>query len=719
MMRYMHEKSANCLEDIDMENKVMYNKYKKIFMYEPRGRMMTLESIFAHVKKEYCVKLLPEAHKSIDLINGKPFYVSPVFTEHNNDSGARIVLFSAPGATGKSALARYISYQYSSVYWNLADIHLGEKSFVGALVTALGSTEYSSYINALLQSQTLLVVDAFDESEVNSGENMVRSLISDMDNVLKECQKPYAAFFSRTETAQNIGEFLKRNNIPYVHYEIGLFSESQAKSFVKEYIIAKKGSCTGVQEDAITKFFGKIKNVMSDSNDYENFIGYAPVLQSIAITIMSSENTMTLLNNISNMRSVSIIREIMEYLISRENEKFVSNFITGVETSFEKIVETLSPYSSMEQFVRTLLFILDFPINYDDYLVEGMPDQLVASYEEKIKMFLPQHTFIMNTMHDSKKNYVGPAFRDYVIAHVILGDDYFDYANEYIRSNVSESHFPSQLFWDFYESNCDGKAKLIHLPYLYESYKSRNKICERSTLNITVHDGEGVAQFETFDVSKGEKIDSQTFELTGLDARVSFNKLNGVTIDGDVDVELHSVGPFVINDSSVDCHSLKIEAGQLEINSSEAFISYLISEESVEATKVPKINLDIKGSLYVSFPNMYSYHTLAPYKFDGTVSSQDGFESFAYNIKRIFSYFRQHKKDTLGKDYEKIDNHVLQNEGRQKTFDYLLGKSVIYREDHLYKVNKEKMKECGISWIIDSESAKKLYADFIEWGKTQ
>ena len=709
-----------CSMEVDMDNKIMYNKYCKIFMYKQRGLSMTIESIFTHIKKdEYNINLLSEAHKSISLIEKKPFYVSPTFKEYNNDSSARIVLFSAPGATGKSALARYIAHQYSSLYWNLADIHLGETSFFGALVTALGATAYSSYINALLESKTLLVVDAFDESEVNSGENMVRSLITDMDKVLKDCKKPYAAFFSRTETAQNIGEFLKSNGIPYIHYEIGLFSEHQAKNFVREYIISEKESCSAVQETAITQFFAKIKAVMDQDEDYESFIGYAPVLQSIAITIFSTENTMALLNSISNTRSVGIIREIMKHLIARETNKFKTAFITGVDDSFKVTAESMDCYSAMEQFTRVLFHILDFPIKYNDFPIDGMPVQLIDSYEEKIGMFLPQHTFIMSTMQNSKKNFVGPAFRDYVLAHIFLGNEYYDFAKEYISSNVSESHFPSQLFWDFYEYKCDGKAPLIHLPYLFESYKSRNKICERSTLTISAHDGQGVALFETFDVTSGERIDDQTFELYDLDEVISFNKLNGVMIDGDIDVELRSVGPFVINDSSIDCRSLKIEAGQLEINVSESFISYFMCESDVACTRSPRINPNIKGTLKVSFPNVYNFHVLAPYKFSGVVETQDGFDSFAYNIKRIFSYFRQHKKDTLGKDWEKIDNHVVQNEGRKKAFEYLLDLGVIYREEHLYKVNKEKMKECGISWVIDSDSAKKLHANFIGWLKNQ
>ena len=521
----------------------------------------------------------------------------------------------------------------------------------------------------------------------------------------------------RTETAQNIGKFLKSNNIPYVHYEIGLFSEHQAKSFIKEYIVSEKENCTTVQETAISQFLNKIKAVMDNDEDYESFIGYAPVLQSIAITIISTENTMTLLNNLTNTRSVGIIREIMTHLISRETEKFKTAFVTNVDDIFKPIAEGMQVYSSSEQYTRVLLHILDFPIQYSDFPIEGMPVQLIDNYEEKIRMFLPQHTFVISTMQELKKNFVGPAFRDYVMAHIFLGNEYFDFAKEYILSNVSESHFPSQLFWDFYEYKCAGKTPLIHLPYLFESYKSKNTICERSMLSITVHDGQGVALFETFNITNGERIDDQTFELFGLDETISFNKLNGVIVDGDIDVELRSVGPFVMNDSSIDCRSLKIEAGQLEINVSDSFISYFMCESDITYTRTPKINLNIKGTLRVAFPNVYNFHMLIPHKFVSVGDAQDQFDSFAYNIKRIFSYFRQHKKDTLGKDYEKIDNHVVQNEERKNIFAYLLDLGVIYREAHLYKVNKEKMKDCGISWIIDKESALELHTKFVEWNK--
>ena len=123
---------------------------------------------------------------------------------------------------------------------------------------------------------------------------------------------------------------------------------------------------------------------MDQTEDYESFIGYAPVLQSIAITVMSTDNTMALLNSLSNARSVGIIREIMKHLISRETDKFKTAFVTGVDDTYKTVAQNINAYSSMEQFVRVLLYILGFSIEYNDFPVEDMPAQLIDSYEENI-----------------------------------------------------------------------------------------------------------------------------------------------------------------------------------------------------------------------------------------------------------------------------------------------------------------------------------------------
>ena len=56
-----------------MDNGVVYNKYSKIFKNKQRGLAMTVASIFTHIQDKYDINLLPETHKSITLIEEKPF----------------------------------------------------------------------------------------------------------------------------------------------------------------------------------------------------------------------------------------------------------------------------------------------------------------------------------------------------------------------------------------------------------------------------------------------------------------------------------------------------------------------------------------------------------------------------------------------------------------------------------------------------------------------
>ena len=701
-----------------MPGRNMYNRYANMLdCAQGRNTNMTIESIFSHISGSYEVSLMDKSHKSVEMVKEKQFFISPNFTEYHHDPSPRIVIFSAPGATGKSTLARYISYIKKSLYWNLADIHLGENSYNGTLINAFGPMEYSGYISALQKHDTLLIVDAFDESEINSGENMIHSLIDDIDANMKNCQNAYTAFFSRTETSQNLGLYLLENNIPYVHYEIGLFNEFQAQKFVEEYIENKEGNCSSVQKNAIEQFFHKIKNTMKEE-EYQNFIGYAPVLQSIAISIVENDNTMALLNELENNRSITIVRKIMGDLVEREQLKFKNGFLGSVDDESKKLLSDVELYSPYEQFVRIILSLLGFRVTYDDFQIDKMPMKYVDTYVSKIESFLPQHTFLYDKLKNKQKTFVGPAFRDYTIANIFLRKEYFGWANEYIIGNLNTSHFPSQLFWDFYTSQCNEEISLSHIPYLYESFKSRNKANERSTLELSAYDGDGTAVFESVSLQDGEITDHQEFNVIDLNEEVVFNKLIGVSISGEIKVKLESSGSFVIMDSSIDCSEITMNMNQIEMNISKGYTAYFMSENPIISTNaMPSFKIRNDGVIKTAFPNIAHCFSLIQYKFDREKTDQN-FDLFVFNIKRIFSYFRQHRKDTLGKDHEKIDNHVVANPLRKSIFKYLCAEGVIYKEGHLYKVNKEIMKSAGISWSGDSANMNKVFVNYQNWIKT-
>ena len=82
--------------------------------------------------------------------------------------------------------------------------------------------------------------------------------------------------------------------------------------------------------------------------------------------------------------------------------------------------------------------------------------------------------------------------------------------------------------------------------------------------------------------------------------------------------------------------------------------------------------------------------------------------------------FRTHKKDTLAKDWERIDNVTVgSNPFKQKVLQYMKEREIIYKQNHLYKVDQGKMQQAGISYSALSRMRVDLldvtYKDFCVW----
>ena len=86
-------------------------------------------------------------------------------------------------------------------------------------------------------------------------------------------------------------------------------------------------------------------------DEYKNFIGYAPVLQSIAISIIENSNTMALLNELENSRSITIVRKIMGDLTGREQEKFSNGFMGSIEEDSKQAFKDVEGSKYLLQYI--------------------------------------------------------------------------------------------------------------------------------------------------------------------------------------------------------------------------------------------------------------------------------------------------------------------------------------------------------------------------------
>ena len=138
------------LECFDMISRLHYNRIIKYITGDKRT--MTLESIMSAINTGDGVDIMKEAHSSISTIKDEVFYVQPNYDEIKKDSEAKFIIFSAPGASGKSALAKYIAFKHKGIYWDLSQITLGENSFHGTLWRALNQDGFINYFQVTIQN---------------------------------------------------------------------------------------------------------------------------------------------------------------------------------------------------------------------------------------------------------------------------------------------------------------------------------------------------------------------------------------------------------------------------------------------------------------------------------------------------------------------------------------------------------------------------------------
>ena len=212
------------------------------------GKQMTLDSILVNLDKKEKRFELNEKYKTIRYIDESEYndqvysYVEPEFQDCNKQfvkGITKFIVFSAPGATGKTALAKYICYKNNGIYWDLPDNRIAEYSFQGAITEAVGFANISNFIASINNNQNFLVIDAFDEAEAGSGRTGVEFFLRDLDEVTKECKNTCAILLARTESAIFIKQYFEEHNVIYKHFEVGYFAEYNSKTYIENRLKRK------------------------------------------------------------------------------------------------------------------------------------------------------------------------------------------------------------------------------------------------------------------------------------------------------------------------------------------------------------------------------------------------------------------------------------------------------------------------------------------------
>lgn len=644
-----------------------------------------------------------------------PKFIAPVLSVVNeyspcNIKEASIILIEAVGASGKSELTKKMSHWLKCPIFDLGQTKVvGMNSLTGLLPKRMDRKESFEFMDNISRGRSTLIIDALDEGYMKTNNQGYLDFLDDVLslNPQKSCPIVMLGRFNAVELAAN---FFFDKKIDFVTLQIEPFTLAQATEFIDKAVesLAKLRYET-IYKDTRDYILKTIDGFFKDQSSIKNhaserFIGYAPVLQSIAAFFDEHTNYRVVLDEMKekNVKSVQLIVDIIERILKRDRvEKVQPILLRGMladrDSDFRKKVLD-QVYDFDEQCARVLYKVLElaFPemdINDASFLTE---------YNEHMKNWVNEHPFL------GKKRVANIVFESYILARLTRISKYQEAAYQYIEK-FGISYMFALIYYALYGFK-DVDARI--LPYVYESLSELNNKAAYYTLNM-----------ESMDYKEGDKVVSCHFEFEGnvdslppykgnveydIKAKLDLGKrLEYLNIDVPLDFSLKYRNIEAVAPSYIKCRNLHIESSELTLYNQVGESNFMFEADDVIVSQKYEQYLKIGGpgkssqALIIISPNqlqypLIDYWTSADVKLKELTAKEI---SLYKKLRSIILEFRSHSKHVLAKYHEKIDFIYGNNETGKLVINALLNKKIMYKEGHLYKLDSDLMaKELGLSY---------------------
>ena len=126
-------------------------------------------------------------YKKEDIDGCMKRYVQPPMSQLETCEGrtplqdAQVVLISAPGATGKTAMSQYLSYSLNIPIFDLGNYAaVGANTIVGLLMKEVQPEDVFKYQSGLTSSQYSLIIDGLDEASIKVTQEGFEAFLKDV-----------------------------------------------------------------------------------------------------------------------------------------------------------------------------------------------------------------------------------------------------------------------------------------------------------------------------------------------------------------------------------------------------------------------------------------------------------------------------------------------------------------------------------------------------------
>jgi len=397
------------------------------------------------------------------------------------DNKPAILLIAAGAGVGKSTMARELARTSGNPYWDLGKFRMGSGFYVGTLVEIYGPLAYARIYDQILTGRLTLILDAADEAVVGSTSANFNAALDNLADIAANASReaPIAVIFGRPDTITDIWTQLTDRNLETTVLDVRFFGESEATEFVRQRAAALTGTPLLKELDDFLEYFKS--RVMEASRasmwrEVQEFLGYAPVLESLATFYATEDNPYGRLRGYNAARETQtwdLLATMLHGVLEREQDKFEGNFGAG---DIRRSAYARRSYTPDVQ-VRLLLAEDPGGLELGAEIMSEEELDWQADLEGAAMAQFSQHPFLKSLSGDHRRNpllgFQSPAFRDYVLAVAVGLLDHGQVEHIWRRWNSHEVT-PSMMLSRFcYGEDYNRPLPLHALPLLIESHSSQ------------------------------------------------------------------------------------------------------------------------------------------------------------------------------------------------------------------------------------------------------
>lgn len=616
-----------------------------------------------------------------------------------SDLSQSIWLIAAPGAVGKSTLAREICASSGAIYLDLANATTVAGNYL------IGGLVHNNLYQAWQSQQTTVLIDALDEARLRVTQSSFEDFLSDIASVAKNSSIPLV-LLGRVGIIEEAWTILNdRENLSPPIFDIELFDDDRAEQFVLARL-AKLSTTTypalasplnthrATYVEAIRRLIARLREV--SNQDGNQFVGYAPVLDAIANVIATENNPAKIGDAMQRILEGKILDRLTSEILTRESWKLINQVSITIPN-----INTDNLYGIEEQLERLACKLFHVP---PPPISSEIPQHAVSHYEQAVSNLLPQHPFL----NGSATAPSGAVFGACIVAYALKSSrlDLAKAAEQYARHG---HHAPNPFLFDFYRyASGDNKSlPAEHIGLLYESAIAKAEPGDIARLSVESEQNEGAVGVEI-----------SLTRYSGVDLRAEFNtsntgtlrfgrKLIGITVDAEaMDVELGDGGQLeLISPVSINAHALMLNCSEIVVKaeSHTQETDNVVLLEAAELLSDPGLlppTVRHGAQLQVSWPDSKAY-PWSSFVFQSPQGNDPATADALRVLRRLIMSFRSHSKGRLARFKDKIEHaRMMKGPVGEALLRKLLQDKVLSLEPPMYFLEPNILGEkVGISFL--------------------